>query len=177
MAIVRTEHRRLPYGGAVSWFSKKDTVEVPPAEQEPPEAVAAEFPEIEPLTPDEIDWVRSTIAELGEQDVRIDDIEDLGRYYDELLTAWIRVREADRPAPDKVIDQIGLAFGQYLADQARLEWVIATGHQGPVIALYRAQGQVLLYPASMVASSWERRETGVLPALGRVTLRSVSQTP
>jgi hypothetical protein len=154
----------------VSWF-KKQAADVEPAP--PPEAADSQLPQVEQLTASEVDWIRSTIAELAEQDVRTDDIEDLGRCYDELLTAWLRVRDADRPGPEKVIDQIGLAFGQYLADNAELGWVIAADQKGPLIALHRPEGEVLLYPTSMVAERWDARETGILPALARATLQTV----
>ena len=159
----------------MSWFSKKTTDELPapPPEAAPPAVPSSELPEIEQLTEVEFDWVRSMIAELSEQDVRADDIEDLGRHYDELLTAWLRVRATDRPEPDKIVDQIGLAFGQYLADHGHLEWVIAIDQQGPGIALYRAQGPVLLRPTDMVAEAWVARRTGVLAALAQVTLEGL----
>jgi Domain of unknown function (DUF3806) len=169
-AIVHTETSRLPYGGHVSWFKKQAaTAEAP----EPPEAAASPSPQVEQLTASEIDWIRTTIAELAEADVRTDDIHDLGRYYDELLTAWLRVRDADRPGPEKVIDQIGLAFGQYLADQSDLVWVIAADQTGPLIALHRPQGAVLLHPTTMVAERWNARETGILPGLAHATLQMV----
>jgi hypothetical protein len=178
----------------VSWFKKQATVTepAPPPESDAPpspEAVAAPFldevapeplhevappaPAVEQLTASEVEWIGSTIAELAEQDVRTGDVDDLGRYYDELLTAWLRVRDADRPGPEKVIDQIGLAFGQYLADRADLVWVIAADQKGPIVALYRAHDQVLLYPTTMVAERWDARETGILPGLAHATLRAV----
>ncbi len=117
--------------------------------------------------------MRSTVAGLAEQDVLDHNIDDLGRHYDELLTVWLRLREADRPDPSTVITQIGLAFGQYVVDQAGLEWVVATGARGPEIALHRAQGDVLVYPTAMVAERWAAEEPGVLPPLARATVEAV----
>jgi hypothetical protein len=134
--------------------------------------------EVDPLTDDEVDWVRSTIAELTEQDVRSGDIDDLGRHYDELLSTWLRLREADRPDPHGVINQIGLAFGQYVADHTDLAWGVATNQRGVEIALHRRRSEapVLLYPTDMVNQQWEARETGILPALARATVDAIART-
>ena len=100
------------------------------------------------------------------------DIDDLGRHYDELLTGWLRIREADRPDPDNVITQNGLAFGQYVVDQVGPEWVIATSARGPEVALYRAEGHVIVYPTAMVAQRWDAGELAVIPRLARATLET-----
>jgi hypothetical protein len=76
-----------------------------------------------------------------------------------------------------VITQIGLAFGQYVVDQAGLEWVVATGESGPEIALHRAQGDVLVYPTAMVAERWAAEQAGVLPPLARATVEAVRPAP
>src|SRR3954463_11862911 len=115
----------------MSWF-KRSADDVPPQDRAPD----APAPELEPLTEAEIQWVRTTVAALGEQEVRSHDIDDLGRHYDELLGGWLRIRESDRPDPNTVITQIGLAFGQYVVDQVGLEWVVATGARGTEIALH-----------------------------------------
>ena len=137
------------------------------------------FPEIEPLTEDEVLWVRTTIAELVEQDVRFGDIEDLGRHYDEMLTGWLRLKEPDRPDPHVIINQIGLAFGQHIADHTGLVWGVATSERGPAIALHRPRtaGQVVLYPTDMVAQRWGAHETGVLAPLARATVDAVRDIP
>ena len=45
-----------------------------------------------------------------------------------------------------------------------LRWVIATDKQGSDLAVYGlpGKGDVLLYPANLVAKRWERRETPFL---------------
>lgn len=143
------------------------------------DAGSAAFPDIEPLTDDEVVWVRSTIAELAEQDVRVGDIDDLGRHYDEMLTGWLRITEATRPDPHAIINQIGLAFGQHVADQTGLEWGVATSQGGVEIALHRPRtaGRVVLYPADMITKRWDDHETGVLPSLARATIQAVRDIP
>src|SRR3954470_17825776 len=138
------------------WF-KRSSGEVP-TEAAPAAPAGANAPTLEPLTTAEVDWVRASIAGLAEQDVRLGDIDDLGRHYDEMLNAWLRLDELQRPAPDAIINQIGLAFGQYVADRARLEWTVATDARGTEIALRRASGGVLFYPTNLVAQRWAAHE-------------------
>jgi hypothetical protein len=161
----------------VSWFRKSssgDAGGVTSAEQ-----AAVATLEVDPLTQDEVDWVRSTIAELAHQDVRVDDIDDLGRHYDELLTGWRRLSESTRPDPHAIVNQIGLAFGQLIANHTGLEWGVATNARGPEIALHRPStgGALVIYPTDMVAKRWEAGETGVLPALARATIQAVQELP
>jgi hypothetical protein len=157
----------------VSWFKKSAGDAATPL----PDAPAAEVPDVEPLRDDEVEWVRSTIARLADQDVRAGDIDDLGRHYDELLTAWLRLRETDRPDPRAILDQIGLALGQYVADHAALEWRVATTAHGPEIVLYGAQGAMLVYPTTLVSERWAEQDTRVLPALARAVIVSAGGLP
>jgi hypothetical protein len=167
------------YGERMAWFKKSSGGD--PAQESPGGEHAAPFvpPAIEPLTDDEVVWVRTTIAGLSEQDVRAGDIDDLGRHYDELLTEWLRLREPDRPDPAGVVNQIGLAFGQYVADHTDLEWAVATDQQGPDIALHRprSDGAVVVYPTDMVSKRWQAEEMHMLPALARTTIDTVSRIP
>src|SRR6476469_8875926 len=96
------------------WLRKSSNGQ--PTEAAPAAPDASDDPVLEPLTAAEVDWVRSSIAGLLEQDVRLGDIDDLGRHYDEMLTAWLRLSESQRPDPNEIVTQIGLAFGQYVAD-------------------------------------------------------------
>ncbi len=160
---------------AMSWFKRTsddeptDEVQVAPADPAPPV--------LEPLTTAEIDWIRTNIAGLAEQDVTLNDIDDLGRHYDELLDAWVRLDESRRPDPNQIITQIGLGFGQYVADQAKLNWTVATDEQGAEIALHRARGNVLIYPTNLVAKQWAAHELHILPALAREMIATVDQLP
>lgn len=161
----------------MSWFRRTpNDGSVAPAGSEEPEAGV---PEIEPLTDDEAEWVRSTIAELEDQGVLRYDIDDLGRHYDELLTGWIHIRAEDRPDPDRIITQIGLAFGQLIVNHTGLEWGVATGAQGIEIALHRpgSSRPLVIYPATIVLERWVGEETGILPALTRATIDAVRDRP
>jgi hypothetical protein len=148
-----------------------------PAPPPQPGPARADDPVLEPLTTAEVDWVRASIAGLAEQDVRLGDIDDLGRHYDEMLNAWLRLDELQRPAPDAIINQIGLAFGQYVADRARLDWTVSTDERGADIALRRPSGKVVFYPTNLVAQRWAAHERSTLPALARDMIATVDQMP
>jgi hypothetical protein len=159
----------------VSWFKKPSGDARGPAQSDPEDGPRS----IEPLTDDEVEWVRSTIAALDDQGVRRGDIDDLGRHYDELLTGWLRLNESDRPDPDPVITQIGLALGQIIANHTGLEWGVATGRRGVEIALHRprAEHPVVIYPAHLVSQRWDAHETGGLATIVRATIQAVRESP
>jgi hypothetical protein len=156
---------------------KKHAGDTPPgAESATPDDRPA--PVLEPLTNAEVDWVRSNIAALADQDVRLGDIDDLGRHYDEMLTAWLRLSESRRPDPDAVVTRIGLAFGQYVADHAKLDWTVATDEHSAEIGLHRPRAStVLIYPTAMVAKCWAAEERHALPALARDVIATLDQLP
>jgi hypothetical protein len=159
----------------MSWFKRSSGDDVDGPSSEP--VNGAQPPAGEPLTADEIAWVRSNLAGLIDQDVRLNDIDDLGRHYDELLDAWVRLDESRRPDPHQIITQIGLGFGQYVADRAKLDWTVATDEHGPEIALHRARGNVLIYPTEVVARRWAAEERHALPGLARQMIATVEQIP
>jgi hypothetical protein len=157
----------------MAWFKKSAGEE--PTEAPPAAPATSDEPVLEPLTSAEVDWVRSSIAELGEQDVLFGDIDDLGRHYDEMLSAWLRLDESQRPDPNGIINQIGLAFGQFVADQAKLDWTVATDAHGTEIALHRARGNVLIYPTDLVAKRWAAHARNTLPAMARDMIATVGE--
>ena len=59
------------------WFRKSPSAGA--AGVQDPAPAAADDVVVEPLTDDEIEWVRSTIAELADQDVNVADIDEIGR--------------------------------------------------------------------------------------------------
>jgi hypothetical protein len=158
----------------MAMFRRSSAAEPAPGRHAAPAQVDA--PVLEPLTTAEVDWVRSSIAGLVDQDVRLGDIDELGRHYDEMLKAWLRLPEVQRPDPDGITNQIGLALGQYVADHARLDWTVATDKHGTSIALRRAAGRVLFYPTDLVAQRWAAHEHSTLPAMARDMIATVEQT-
>jgi hypothetical protein len=81
---------------------------------------------------------------------------------DRAFAAWVISQPEDGQVINSVINAIGISFGQCLVDRLGLRWVIATDDQGTEMAVYREQGNVIIYPANFIAKRWERRETGFI---------------
>src|SRR5205814_7191495 len=94
---------------------------------------------------------------------------------DTAFAAWMAVNESDADVINAIINQVGIAFGQFLVDGLPLRWVIASDKQGSDLAIYGlpGKGDVLVYPANLVAKRWERRETGFLENCYQETARNV----
>ena len=85
-------------------------------------------------------------------------------FLDEAFAAWLSTGETDSQVINAVINQVGIAFGQFLVNGLGLRWVIATDKAGTDLAVYGlpGKGDVLIYPANHVAKRWERREANFL---------------
>jgi len=119
---------------------------------------------IEPVNEKEIDWIRSQV-ECAKTFVRdFAPVEEMPQLtldkLDRAFAAWIFSNPIDAKSVNAIINCVGMAFGQILADGLNLSWVIASDDHGSELALHGlpASGDVLIYPANFVAKRWERRE-------------------
>jgi hypothetical protein len=84
---------------------------------------------------------------------------------DRAFAEWIASGVGDDVGEsNRIINCVGIAFGQLLVEGVGLEWVIATDEHGSDMAVYGlpGTGDVLVYPANFVAKRWERHETNFL---------------
>jgi hypothetical protein len=91
---------------------------------------------------------------------------------DRTYAAWLATGETDTDRINQVINAIGFAFGQLLADAVGFRWVVAADQYGCEMALLAlpGRGDVLVYPSNMVAKRWQSRETMFLaPLFGVIT--------
>ena len=117
------------------------------------------------LTPAESQWIqeqldaaRRFVAEhAGVGDVTLQNL-------DRAWARWMERREPDTDRVNAAINAVGIALGQSLVEAAGLRWVIATDEHGTDLALSAlpGAGDVLVFPANLVAKRWERGETGFL---------------
>ena len=123
---------------------------------------------IEELTDKEKIWIQQQLAgaaqlveimipEAAGQPITLDNL-------DRAFAAWMAMNESDPEVVNAIINQVGIAFGQFVVDHLPLRWVIATDKRGTDLAVYGlpGKGDVLLYPANLVAKRWEQRETPFL---------------
>ena len=110
-------------------------------------------PELSPLSEAEIQW-RDKQFKAAQIIARryTGDCEDLPSLamLDEVVEGWLDDNES-RIEVNVLINAIGIAFGQHLANSSALTWVIATDTRGSDLALYRENSEVLIYPANAVA--------------------------
>ena len=105
------------------------------------------------------EWLGAAAAPL--------EVDDL----DALWAAWLA---ASAPAGDAndVVHAVGLAFGQRLVDDLGMRWVVITDELGTEIAVHAQPGDVLVFPANLVAKRWESRATGFLrPVYDEISAR------
>ena len=99
-------------------------------------------------------------------------VEDLQTTWD----AWIVDGDTDGTRVNTVINALGIAFGQNLAVGGQLRWVIATDEQGSDLALHAfpGTGDVLIYPANLLAKRWQTRESRFIVGLFHEILKQVA---
>jgi Domain of unknown function (DUF3806) len=130
--------------------------------------ISGAMQKIEPVNEKEIDWIkrqlesaRRFVEDFSPTEKRpqltLDEL-------DSAFAAWIFSNPTDVKSVNAIINCVGVAFGQFLADGLDLSWVIATDDHGSELALHGlpAAGDVLIYPANFVAKRWERREINFL---------------
>src|SRR4051812_29876060 len=85
---------------------------------------------------------------------------------DELDALWASWLEHGAPEDaNAVVHMIGLSFGQHLVEDFGLRWVVVADDNGTEMAVHREEGDVLVFPANLVAKRWETRGTGFLRPL------------
>ena len=79
---------------------------------------------------------------------------------DRAFALWLKEKETKSEIVNAVINRVGVAFGQHLVDNLGFKWVVASDKQSVELAVYAlpGNGDVLKYPANLVAKRWERGE-------------------
>lgn len=134
-------------------------------------------PAITQLNAAEQAWVAESLASLPGMGGADGDIVALGAVYDDALRGWTATAAAPegRPDPNDVINRLGIGFGEYVRTHTGLAWVIAGDEYGTELALHGQPGDIVLYPANLVAKRWVAGETGVLPGLAADLIERVAQ--
>jgi Domain of unknown function (DUF3806) len=70
---------------------------------------------------------------------------------DEMLRSWRARAESADPDINTLVSALGVTFGHHLLRRLGLRWVIAHDEQGTDLALSGQPGDILLYPANLVA--------------------------
>ena len=117
-----------------------------------------------------LDVARALANASGGGDIR--DPAVLDRIWTTWVDEWSSTPDAERDDPNPYINAVGLAIGQILVDRLGLRWTIATDADGTEMAVHGQPGDVLVYPANLVAKRFDTRETGFLePVLAGIEER------
>jgi hypothetical protein len=95
---------------------------------------------------------------------------------DHAWASWLDRQTVDPHDPNPVINAVGVAFGQALIDALDgFGWVIATDDQGSDLAVsgLPGSGDVLVYPANVVAKRYESRTDTFLVAVHAEMVRDI----
>jgi hypothetical protein len=116
---------------------------------------------VEPLNDAEREWVASNVAE-AERLVTASGLHAEGTLSPKALDdLWALLLSEEPDDPNPVINLVGLAFGQLLADRLEMSWVALTDKHGTEIAV-RGPANFTVFPTNFVAKRYEERETGFL---------------
>jgi Domain of unknown function (DUF3806) len=134
-------------------------------------------PRFEHLTSAELDWrnrqleVAHILAERYAADsAGLPSLAALDR----VVAAWL---DDDSSGVDinTVVNGIGIAFGQHLADLAQLDWVIAIDANGSDLALLGQPGDIVIFPANTIAKRLAAGQRGFIQELSAELLGAVEQ--
>lgn len=115
------------------------------------------------LTDTELDWLKAQLAAAARF------VEDYGSHrtaaglesLDHAWASWLDRQSVDPADPKPIINAVGVALGQAIIDTlAGFDWVIAEDADGTDLAIYGlpGSGDVLIFPAYLVAERYEARE-------------------
>ena len=135
---------------------------------------------VNPLTDVEQEWVRSQLAAAARF------VADYGSRrhaagldaLDHAWASWLDRQSVDPEDPNTVINAVGVALGQALVEALDgFTWVIAADADGQNLAIFGlpGAGDVLVYPANVVAKRYESREIPFLQSTHDAIVAEVRQ--
>jgi hypothetical protein len=125
---------------------------------------------IEPLNEDEIAWVAENL-EIAKKIV--------GAYtfgaqatlepqsLDKAFLGWSENDQGKTVEANKLVNALGIAFGQYLVDRLGMRWAVVSDETGTDLAVHGSPGDILIFPTSAVAKRIANYEGPFFEELGR----------
>ncbi len=135
-------------------------------------------PYADDLTRAELAWLQSQrdaipvlAAAVAATPVRADSVEAA----DNLIRAWHALPETCRPDANQIVNAAGVALGDALAADLRLEWKIITDAYGTELGLWWTNGRasVILAPTHSVAKQFATSPHGFVAALRKTMIPDV----
>ncbi|MGZ8830726.1 MAG: DUF3806 domain-containing protein [Thermoanaerobaculia bacterium] len=122
-------------------------------------------PQVHQLTPAENAWMAEQLRRAKDFVSRYASTAEVTvATLDTAWQRWISEGEMDTDAINAVSNAVGIAFGQALAGATPLRWVMAKDQESSELALlaFPGKGDLLIFPANLVAKRWERKEAPFL---------------
>lgn len=114
---------------------------------------------IHPMHPDDRAWVAQSLGRALERARQFGDPPTSVRPSLEALDAMWAAGLDDDANANELINLVGIAIGQHLADALALDWVAVIDEYGTDVGVHGEPGNVVICPTSLVAKRWEHRET------------------
>ncbi|WP_052592045.1 DUF3806 domain-containing protein [Luteipulveratus mongoliensis] len=123
---------------------------------------------------DEREVLQQWLRDARQWGIDPDDLDSVARAYDGYVARVLATDPDDREDPTAVCTMIGLAMGEHIARNSRLQWRIVTDAEGTDLALSTPEENAVLYPADPVIDAWSEQRTGWLSGWVRDLLRGVN---
>lgn len=157
----------------MAWFSRKERSE--PSANTEPDIVAAAAEEADPELPlrpsierigaDEIDRLRECRTALREAGIDTNDLDALGRAFDDALSAWLSAGKGERANERDLVEMFAVGIGDHLEDHTDLTWSRVTDAFGTDLAVAGGKDDFTVVPSNVVAVRWMNQETGWVPGV------------
>ncbi|GAA6527346.1 DUF3806 domain-containing protein [Intrasporangium sp. DVR] len=149
-------------------FSRRNKEEPSPGERGSTDAAATVAlpeggrPVSSPLGTAERSRIAHGLEALRARAVDVDDLAALGAAYDRAFEA---ARSGVGETPADVVEQFGIAIGEYLARHSHRDWAVVTDVFGTDLGLVDARSDTVIVPHNLVSARWMRGETGWIPGV------------
>ena len=121
---------------------------------------------VTPLGPDERAWVSAQLAAAVQFVADYGSTRDMGlAALEHAWASWLDRQAVDPEDPEPVLNAVGVYFGQSLVDSLDgFDWVHTEDEAGVDLAVYGlpGEGDVLIYPANVVAERYDSRDASFL---------------
>ncbi len=118
---------------------------------------------LQDLNPSEVTW-RGQMQEGGRilHQLYVGPLDTLPdpQALDAIWVKWQSDRSPGRPDPNRVVNALGLCFGQYLVDRLGFRWAVITDEYGTEMGCIAQPGDITVFPANATA---KRLEKGAKP--------------
>lgn len=109
--------------------------------------------------------IQRLLGEVRDAGVDVDDLQAIGRAYDDWLAGWLAQRDSKREDHQVLVDRLGVAIGEHLVRHTDVEWGMVTDAFGTDLGVAAAADDFTVVPMNLVAVRWLNRTSGWVPGV------------